>query len=128
MIKYLLLCFILSAYLFHEGKSCFFLNRFDVHIRSNLPSNSEPLLVHCESKDDDLGNHTLTTDQEFHFHFCERPFTTLFHCHLQWGKKGNSFEAYNAKWHGNPCHGSDCVWVAKTDGIYLGIDKRYDWL
>lgn len=55
---------------------------------NKLPQNSPPLMVHCASKNDDLGNHTLTFNQEFSWKFCENFFwNTLLHSEATWGKK-----------------------------------------
>lgn len=125
--RLILLLLIVSAYLFQEGMSCFFFNKVVVTIYSDLPSDSASLSVHCASKDDDLGSHTLTTNQIYRFAFCTIPFTTLFHCDLYWGTKKKSFDAYDVNWHGDPCNGHTCKWAARTDGIYLAGLKKFDW-
>lgn len=88
----------------------------------------DSLFVHCSSKNDDLGKHILKSQEDYCFHFCYVPFITLFHCHVQWGKKTRSFDAYNGKWvFHSPCGSDECEWVAKIDGIYLSEIKKYDW-
>lgn len=127
MIKYLLLCFIVSACLFPEGEGCFLSYRVHVHIFSSLPPNSE-LRVHCQSNEDDLGNHTLIRNQDYQFSFCVVPLSTLFFCHLQWLEKGKTFDAFSAKWDLNhPCNVGHCKWEAKSDGIYLAGIKTFNW-
>ncbi|KAI3470479.1 hypothetical protein Pfo_027142 [Paulownia fortunei] len=136
IIKCLLLSFILFANNF-QALACFFnsIYKFEVHVVNNLPPNTEPLLLHCASKDDDLGNHTLTLNQDFHFQFCLKPLFTLFFCRLRWGKKNKSFDVFNARWVPViPCTHHQCYWAAKSDGIYFSgsyppdkLVKKYDW-
>ncbi|CAA0825317.1 Plant self-incompatibility protein S1 family [Striga hermonthica] len=126
--KHLLTCLIFYAYLFPFGSSCFWFTRVQINIYNDINTPSTPLLVHCMSKDDDLGTHTLNYEQGFRIVFCLKPFSTLFHCQFQWGDKGKSFDAYKASWwYGKPCYDHYCDWVAKTDGIYLSYKKRFDW-
>ncbi|PHU17401.1 hypothetical protein BC332_13096 [Capsicum chinense] len=40
-----------------------------VHVIKKLRSHSETLQIHCTSKDDDLGYHNLTTNQDFDWSF-----------------------------------------------------------
>ncbi|KAL7148281.1 hypothetical protein ABFS83_06G167900 [Erythranthe nasuta] len=129
MAKYFLVFFILSACWFHEGKSCFPIPRVHVDIGNGFSQSSNPLLVHCKSGDDDLGTHSLTTHQDFHFDFCVKPFRTLFYCYLTCGKRTASFEVYNAKWISNPCQSNkNCSYVANENGIYLGDKLWSNWV
>ncbi|XP_012833005.1 PREDICTED: uncharacterized protein LOC105953870 [Erythranthe guttata] len=138
--KYLLLILVLSPNLLQmmassEKLKCLFTSKFEVYVASNLPYEAQPLTMHCASKDDDLGHHTLTTNQEFHFHFCLRPFATLFFCHLWWENKDSAFEVYNGNWRHDICfRNHTCYWVAKSDGIYFSpfyppqeLVKKYSW-
>ncbi|KAI3470478.1 hypothetical protein Pfo_027141 [Paulownia fortunei] len=136
MIKYILLSLILSVN--SSPTLACFLGKFfsyNIHVVNNLPPNIGPLLVHCASKNNDLGYHTLTSNQDFHFHFCSKPLSTLFFCHLWWGKKNKAFDVYNAKWKINICkQNHQCYWAAKTDGIYFSdsyppqkLTKGYNW-
>lgn len=123
IIKYLVLALVLLANLFQvfalEKRKCFILYKAEVHIINNLPSNSTPLVVHCASKNDDLGRHILTINQEFHFDFCVNPFATLFFCHLWWGNHNKAFDAFDVTWKSNPCLDASCYWTTKNDGIHL---------
>ncbi|KAI3448062.1 hypothetical protein Pfo_004727 [Paulownia fortunei] len=137
MSKYLLHFFILSTVLLQatasEKRKCFFSRDYTVYVVNQLPSNSPPLLLHCASGDDDLGNHTLTVGQNFNFDFCIN-FKTLFFCHLWWNGKTLSFDVYNSFWHTKSCPKGVCDWVVKSDGIYLSkyyppkeLIKEYNW-
>ena len=89
-----------------------------VYVINNLPPNSAPLKLHCASKDDDLGYHTLSTNQDYHWSFCDDVIPkTLYFCHLWWGSKNQAFDAYKQTWvrPGSNQH----YWVAKSDGIYF---------
>ncbi|GFQ07435.1 hypothetical protein PHJA_002887600 [Phtheirospermum japonicum] len=95
--------------------------KFTVHIVNNLPPNSPPLSLHCASKNDDLGHHNLTTNQDFHFSFCDNPFSTLFFCRFQWNNKNTSFDVYSAGWKYNRCEYGVCGYGVKSDGIYFSL-------
>ncbi|KAK0602794.1 hypothetical protein LWI29_037004 [Acer saccharum] len=54
------------------------LGKYTVHITNGFYYNEKPLVIHCWSEDDDLGEHTLWKDlgehtlwkdDEFHFSF-----------------------------------------------------------
>ena len=97
-----------------------------VHIISEVPNTPSPLRFRCQSKDDDLGTHTLNTSQEFNWKFTPNIFgRTLFFCHFYWDDKDKSFDVFNYKL--SPlCSGglhSDCYWVVKPDGFYLSDNK-----
>lgn len=134
---YQLLYFVLFAILLllllclvEEGEGCFLAPKLHIHIISNLPPNSPPLTVHCRSKDDDLGVHTLTTGQDYQWPFCLVPFSTLFYCDLVWGAKKTSFDAYNArKTFEIPCNlnKNNCVFEVQVDGVYFKGEKKSDW-
>ncbi|GFQ03566.1 hypothetical protein PHJA_002500400 [Phtheirospermum japonicum] len=122
-----------------------------VYVVNNLPPNSL-LNLHCQSKDDDLGDHTLAVNQvfnwsfyddlgnktlrvneNFHWTFCQNFFgRTLFFCHFYWGSKQRVFTVFKT----NPFKGSYVThyWLAKKDGFYFSNDnvtqtftKKYDW-
>ncbi|GFP82863.1 hypothetical protein PHJA_000429400, partial [Phtheirospermum japonicum] len=107
-----------------------------IYVINNLPPNTAPLDIHCASKDDDLGNHTLTLNQYFNFQFCDNPFATMFFCHLWWGNKDKAFEVINAELRKRLKTGNrQLAWIAKGDGIYVSnsfppadpLEKMYDW-
>ncbi|KAI3470483.1 hypothetical protein Pfo_027146 [Paulownia fortunei] len=138
MIKYLLSFLILSSNLLQtkalDKRQCFFIKKRIVHVVNNLPSKSSPLLLHCASGDDDLGYHTLTTNQDFHFDFCVKPSATLFFCRLTWNQKTIRFDAFNANWAYDRCGYGVCYYAARSDGIYFSDiypprdpTKLYSW-
>lgn len=126
----LLFLFIISSN-FHqkaiaqEKRLCLFTNGYFVHIMNKLPQNSAPLELHCASKNDDIGNHTLGIDQEIQWGFCESFFAnTLFYCDAQWGSKKSHFNAFKSSWNIR-CDRGSCFWEARSDGFYLS-NLKYD--
>jgi hypothetical protein len=46
-----------------------FLDKYRAFVYNRLPNNTNPLVVHCQSKDDDIGFQTLYVDQYISWHF-----------------------------------------------------------
>ncbi|KAI3474342.1 hypothetical protein Pfo_029174 [Paulownia fortunei] len=117
-----------------EKRHCILTDKYNVYVANNLGLNSQPLVVHCASKDDDLGNHTLAIRQSFNWNFCESYFErTLFFCHFWWGSKNKQFNVFSSN-HKKDCYNFACYWEARVDGIYfsgnyppMSLDKKYDW-
>lgn len=89
-----------------------------VFITNDMSSNQQPLFLHCWSKDDDLGNHTLYKTNNFHFSFREdlRRFHSTFDCEMQHGDQMGHSSVY-------PDHCSTfqtCFWSIRDDGFYVG--------
>lgn len=132
--KILLLFYLIVFYIFKTSThGCFLTYTKEVHIVNDLPEGSALLKLHCASGDDDLGYHTLKRIEDFHWTFCENFYpSTLFFCHLWWGSKQITFDAFKSKWvEVDPkLH----YWLAKSDGIYFSYfnDREtfvriYDW-
>ncbi|CAK7342113.1 unnamed protein product [Dovyalis caffra] len=110
--------------------------KYNVHIVNGLSQN-KTLLVHCKSKDDDLGVHNLAVGLEFRWSFKVNAFsTTLFWCYL--GPSNDSHAAFTAfkdkeKITDSCDDDNNCFWIAKDDGVYLRnipgkIDvKKFTW-
>lgn len=117
--------------------TCFF-EYWEVHVLNHLPDNTNPLRLHCQSRDDDLGFHSISQQQDFNWHFCENFFhTTLFFCHLWWnsnmGPKNKAFDVFSPSLRSN-CTSGVCSWAANMDGIYFTGEsppsnwhKAWDW-
>ncbi|KAL4291145.1 hypothetical protein GQ457_14G019130 [Hibiscus cannabinus] len=76
------------------------------------------LVVHCKSKDDDLGIRHITYGNDFEFHF--RPSfsgNTLFFCSMQWNGTTYMFDIYSEIRDISLC--SHCVWQIRTTGPCL---------
>ncbi|XP_012828835.1 PREDICTED: uncharacterized protein LOC105950060 [Erythranthe guttata] len=120
-----------------------FTKRFEVNVYDFLPKENSKLITHCQSKDDDFGNHTLYLNQYQQWAFHQDVFKrTLYFCHLWWNGKQQTFDVFSKHLSGD-CQtgigGNICSWIAKADGIYFSPDrvtsagpigvpqKRYDW-
>ncbi|KAK2977407.1 hypothetical protein RJ640_009958 [Escallonia rubra] len=68
----------------------------EVHVFNFLPGEI-PLALHCQSKDDDIGYHTLTYGQELSWKFNPNYIieNTLFFCHFWWNSRDRSFTVYD---------------------------------
>ncbi|KAK6137855.1 hypothetical protein DH2020_028410 [Rehmannia glutinosa] len=121
-----------------QSSACFPTAKIDIHVINNLPSKSPPLTLRCQSKDDDLGYHTLKVKQDFSWSFCENIYgRTLFFCHLWWGSKQQSFDVFKSKLFKSKftkVPKPQYYWIAKSDGIYFSnsntpstFTKKYDW-
>ncbi|KAL7109101.1 hypothetical protein ACP275_06G154100 [Erythranthe tilingii] len=133
MIKILLTMFLflevnIFQHQFAEG-ICPSASKRSVHISNGLPPKSAPLKLHCWSKDNDLGYHTLDVKEEFKWSFCAND--NLYTCHFWWGSKNRAFEVYKPK----VVNTKSVYWVPQSDGIYYleqtpyssYFEKKYDW-
>ncbi|CAI0436571.1 unnamed protein product [Linum tenue] len=67
-----------------------------VHIVNELSDPKAVLLVHCKSKDDDLGVHYVTVDNEYTWRFKPDVIKeTMYWCYLAYNNRHVAFEAYN---------------------------------
>ncbi|XP_022143694.1 S-protein homolog 1-like [Momordica charantia] len=96
-----------------------------VNIVNELNS-EQTLFVHCQSKDDDLGEHNISVGTQYSFAFKDNIWgTTLFWCYLR--KPNNSHADFDVYWVDNGkgywlytrCNWKTCIWIAKDDGIYI---------
>lgn len=88
---------------------------------------SKPITVHCQSKDDDLGNRTLYTGQDFNWEFKNNFWgTTLFFCRFGWGDKTKAFDVFKAGWDGDYGDGYHHTYTYEVNnqGFYLGYDEQ----
>lgn len=101
----------------------------NVTIINDITSQSTPtnLGLHCKSKDDDLGFHTLTIGEKYMFSFTPSYVfwqSTLFFCSFTWPGNPNRhyIEVYKQK--RDICH--NCEWkINKTGGYLWG--KFFPW-
>ncbi|KAK5813438.1 S-protein homolog 1-like [Gossypium arboreum] len=120
----------------HDDNNMRFLwfDKWQVHVVNDL-SNKKTLLVHCKSKDDDLGIHNIAAGTEYNWKFRPRVFgNTLFWCHLAYDNLHAAFDVY---WENEAlyykCDYNDCFWIARDDGIYLKdirnnrVEYRHSW-
>ncbi|KAG5560508.1 hypothetical protein RHGRI_003727 [Rhododendron griersonianum] len=95
-----------------------------VHITSGVEGE---LRFHCKSKDDDLGNHMLSTGGYYDFHFHPN-WCTLFFCHFYWNSRDKAIDVYSQHLAGTCEHSLvhyDCFWRVTPNGFYLSNDDKY---
>ncbi|KAL0542714.1 hypothetical protein IC582_017788 [Cucumis melo] len=90
----------------------------------NQLSPGQSLTVHCKSKDNDLGEHSLRVSEKFSWKFKENLFsTTRFWCGLTSSSKKtvtmDVFWPERHDWLAYRCNYATCIWVAQDDGIYI---------
>ncbi|KAI3462007.1 hypothetical protein Pfo_018670 [Paulownia fortunei] len=114
--------------------------KFTVYIINYLSKNSSTLYVHCASRDDDLGIHSLNPRDYFHWDFRLNFWqTTLFFCRFQSSPKIKMCDVFTRDLADNcetarASDGNNCVWSVKEDGFYISnrfpptnSKKIYDW-
>lgn len=118
-INTIILILTLSSFIFvYEVEAFSSLRLHEVYIFSDLSNETRPLAVHCRSKDDDLGNHTLRSGQEFDWHFRTNFLgTTLYSCDFVWGLKKKGMVVFDAQWVGI-FHTYN--YVVRPEGFYVG--------
>ncbi|OVA02160.1 Plant self-incompatibility S1 [Macleaya cordata] len=86
----------------------------------NEISEQTELTIHCKSKDDDLGEHTLSYNQDFHWNFRQNIWrTTLFWCSMWWTDSNGhlvqgSYDIYEASRDWRRCH-TNCTYPVHQD-------------
>ncbi|KAL4324492.1 hypothetical protein GQ457_11G020060 [Hibiscus cannabinus] len=111
---------------------------YHIHITNNLPleNNVPTLLLHCRSKDDDLGERAMYVGDDYKWDAkINVRHTTLFSCNAQWTKgKQRHFDAFTASRDEERCqkYHNSCLWSVRSDGIYFSNDNStwnnaYPW-
>ncbi|GFP95437.1 hypothetical protein PHJA_001688000 [Phtheirospermum japonicum] len=111
----------LSLYLVNSNHAFDLFKKNRISIYNDLPRNSKPLYVRCQSGNDDLGMRTLYPGQGFDWSFRKNVFgETLFFCHFYWESKERVFDVFNVNWeHVYRVYN----YVVKIDGFYQSTDK-----
>ena len=90
--------------------------------------NGLAMLVHCKSKDDDLGEHQIGPGGNFNWSFRENFWqTTLYWCNFKsilGHASGEVFWPEKRNWLGARCGHHNCIWVAREDGISLRLGSQ----
>ncbi|KAK8526976.1 hypothetical protein V6N13_084848 [Hibiscus sabdariffa] len=132
-INWLVLLLFLSLY-FVVSVSGAYHTMTHVKITNKIQAGKD-LIVHCKSKDDDLGVRVVPYGSNFEFKFHPSFFgVTLFFCGMQWDGSGAvfRFDIYDQK-RDNPRCGKHCEWDIYPDGPCIlnhdtfKIDKCYVW-
>ncbi|KAH9681259.1 hypothetical protein WN944_026325 [Citrus x changshan-huyou] len=107
---------------------------YKIHVINGFKTNKNPLIIHCYSNHDDLGEHTLWMNGEFKFHFrLSMIEETRFWCDWTWGTKKKSTDVFNMAVEYHNCFPTgNCFWKTAENGIYFSNDntnwvKRYLW-
>ncbi|XAR57647.1 hypothetical protein NMG60_11025879 [Bertholletia excelsa] len=89
-----------------------------VSIKNRLGS-GKTMSLHCQSKDNDLGNQTVADGSDYGWDFSPNAWgTTLFYCDLGWeGVPEFHFDAYVSSRDAVRCP-SDCFWLISLEGVY----------
>ncbi|EOA34800.1 hypothetical protein CARUB_v10022377mg [Capsella rubella] len=120
---------VLAIYLCYVINHCHGFNPFAktvVTITNNI-SPQAVLRVSCKSKDDDLGEHVLSSGQRFQWKFRPSVFrVTLFFCRFAWNNQVKRFDVYTPSRDQGHC--ITCNWSIMADRLCLSgnLDKYYD--
>lgn len=109
-----------------RGISIGIFQHYEVHIINNINNKTDELIVHCKSADDDLGEHFLDKDDDWHWKFRVNFFrSTLFFCHLQWGEVRKRFTVFDTDYISSQCEQtSTCFWSVRDKGIYFSCNNE----
>ncbi|KAJ0035820.1 hypothetical protein Pint_24138 [Pistacia integerrima] len=89
----------------------------------NRLDNGKNLTVHCQSKDDDLGQQNVADGNEFGWDFAVNVVgTTLFYCDMEWDQYQYHFDAYAVNRDYVRCE-NQCLWLVSAEGMY-GLNGR----
>ncbi|GFP93561.1 hypothetical protein PHJA_001500500 [Phtheirospermum japonicum] len=118
---------LLHAFAIDDKKRCFLTPKVTVHV-ANFLSQSSQLLLHCSSRNDDLGIQTVPVNYEFRWTFCTDSVwhSTLYNCEFRTGQKRKNIIAYEEA-RREFCINNQCYWSARDDGIYFFETKYYNW-
>ncbi|GFZ17726.1 hypothetical protein Acr_26g0009960 [Actinidia rufa] len=84
------------------------------------------MTVHCLSKDDDLGYHTLEDGCETTWSFSVNflGYDVVFYCDVQWeGSDWKHFDVYDAGRDYHRCR-SACRWMISKEGLLYGYNQE----
>ncbi|KAL2342384.1 hypothetical protein Fmac_003669 [Flemingia macrophylla] len=102
-----------------------------VRVKNDL-KNGIVIYLHCRSKNDDLGQHSLVVGEQQEWSFKDNIFdSTLFWCTLDAGNWQFKFEIYSAK-RDTKCT-TECDRSIRSDGAYFWNqldkvwEKRFSW-
>ncbi|CAN1189809.1 S-protein homolog 1 [Linum perenne] len=99
-----------------------------VEVWNHLSDPKASLLVHCKSKDDDLGVHHIKFNNKYEWRFRDSIFyNTLFWCYLAPSNTHHvAFDAYRQPGATqNEVRPYVTVWVARDDGLFRVVKRRF---
>ncbi|XP_031374052.1 S-protein homolog 5-like [Punica granatum] len=99
---------------------------FEIYSEKRDLISSSSFVIHCESRDDDLGGHIVVQGSLYSFKFSPSVWgTTLFHCAVEREGKGLSFEMYNENRDLIGRCEKICLWKVRPDGV-AGFAEHWD--
>ena len=85
----------------------------------------ESQLVHCKSKNDDLGEHVIQPQGKYYWMLSENLWqTTLFWCNFSSKHRQTSSEVFwpdKGNWLSDRCDRNTYIWAARDDDIFLRL-------
>lgn len=119
LIRNLIICLLFTTCFSLFGKN-------HVTINNGLPGPNPPLILHCKSRDDDLGIHTVLLNQSYDWSFRMNFFeTTLFSCDFVWGIQHAGFVVFN-KDIASKIRGREFLYQARADGFYFNVNGVWE--
>ncbi|XVF45695.1 hypothetical protein PTKIN_Ptkin02bG0227700 [Pterospermum kingtungense] len=116
-----------SALLFGNGLVILLILGFSTSVRSdnvhasikNRLGSGKNLTLHCQSKDDDLGEQIVVDGDEFGWDFSVNAWgSTLFYCDMGWDDvQEYHFDAYSFDRDFARCE-TQCAWLVSGEGMY----------
>ena len=89
-----------------------------VTILNNLSNIQNLLLIHCKSKDDDVGTQIVAFNKTYECEFRVNLFkSTLFYGAFNWGNVAAPFDMFIAKRDEPRCR-TLCAWVVRDQGVF----------
>lgn len=92
-----------------------------------LNAGSDPILVHCESKDSDLGAYPVAPGANYSWEFSPNIFgMTLYTCEFFWKTFTQKFQAWKGSYYDTrpPCSVTGpCNYKVTPDGFYYGLQS-----
>ena len=104
-------------------------SKWQVTILNDLNST---LVVHCKSKDNDLGEHVIVSGDKWFWNFKENIWqTTLFWCNFRSNDgqtSGDVFWPERKNRLSDQCKDHNCIWSARRFGVYLYFASINEYL
>ncbi|XP_077250920.1 self-incompatibility protein S1-like [Tasmannia lanceolata] len=100
-----------------------------VHVSiTNHLGDGKNMTIHCQSKDNDLGEQTVADGAEFGWDFSINVVgTTLFYCDMGLESVNEfHFDAYSFQRDSVRCE-SACLWLISEEGVYGGNNQTGFW-
>lgn len=115
------------------GHATFPYTAFQVHIHNEL-DNATPLILHCKSKDKDVGEHSVFLHNEFNFKF-HMDFWgfTLYSCNFWWRGQTGGVKIFDEDIANMFCQGrlftlNHCYWYVTQKGFFIKRVKFGEYL